>query len=592
MDLVQMPDGSWVSSAEGQRAWEERNKMRERSGVPPAALTLRRRTEINLPSIIKTKDIDDAIRAAVPNGSFHPFNYLNEYPYLLSFFDNFSKSIENMLYQKKFEEIGCRPDGSAGDDGKQKSYGDCIMGSARDGLNDDELLELTKYELIKPQSQYNNSRWSTARRTNIAQKKAINEKIYRLTDSMKCDSIPGCKWRNKDITMNRLFFALSYFLLDKIPRKKRNVGAIQEENFEFTFPDGKRKTLDEKYFISLFSIWFYTWHSFFDSEMGVGEEGTLNYRIINGYLMENINPDTGEFIDKRNEGYIKKYTEAISYLKSFQEGGFYYRGSSVIYPSDLKEEGYITNYLSLSKDSDTARKFAFPEIFGGLASKPYDSEKDNFCYHITKNNGVYVIDQNLIDRIGAIPGESETISLPFEQNKIRLIARLDVGNAQERQLIREAIESINSSNISETDKPIINPFLNFINKDITKFNELKPKIISILDTCNGHEGNQLWNKKFTILFKEIYNEIATKEILEEGISSLRELYESQRSGYAGGEFHNLSDLQSKINKMEHILNIDQYKMIGGAKKKKSKKKKTKGKKTKGKKTRRNKYKRR
>ena len=28
---------------------------------------------------------------------------------------------------------------------------------------------------------------------------------------MKCDSIPGCKWRNKDITMNRLFFALSYF---------------------------------------------------------------------------------------------------------------------------------------------------------------------------------------------------------------------------------------------------------------------------------------------------------------------------------------------------------------------------------------------
>ena len=59
MDLVQMPDGSWVSSAEGQRAWEERNKMRERSGVPPGALTLRRRTEINLPSIIKTKDIDD-----------------------------------------------------------------------------------------------------------------------------------------------------------------------------------------------------------------------------------------------------------------------------------------------------------------------------------------------------------------------------------------------------------------------------------------------------------------------------------------------------------------------------------------------------
>ena len=44
------------------------------------------------------------------------------------------------------------------------------MGSATDGLNDDELLELTKYELIKPQSQYNNSRWSTARRTNIAQK--------------------------------------------------------------------------------------------------------------------------------------------------------------------------------------------------------------------------------------------------------------------------------------------------------------------------------------------------------------------------------------------------------------------------------------
>ena len=49
------------------------------------------------------------------------------------------------------------------------------------------------------------------------------------------------------------------------------------------------------------------------------------------------------------------------------------------------------------------------------------------------------------------------------------------------------------------------------------------------------------------------------------------------------KFHNLSDLQSKINKMEHILNIDQYKMIGGAKKKKSKKKKTKGKKLKGKK---------
>ena len=93
--------------------------------------------------------------------------------------------------------------------------------------------------------------------------------------------------------------------------------------------------------------------------MGVGEEGTLNYRIINGYLMENINPDTGEFIDKRNEGYIKKYTEAISYLKSFQEGGFYYRGSSVIYPSDLKEEGYITNYLSLSKDSDTAKEICF-----------------------------------------------------------------------------------------------------------------------------------------------------------------------------------------------------------------------------------------
>ena len=90
---------------------------------------------------------------------------------------------------------------------------------------------------------------------------------------------------------------------------------------------------------------------------------------------------------------------------------------------------------------------------------------------------------------------SETISLPFEQNKIRLIARLDVGNAQERQLIREAIESINSSNISETDKPIINPFLNFINKDITKFNELKPKIISILDTCNSLEGKSVMEQK-------------------------------------------------------------------------------------------------
>ena len=30
------------------------------------------------------------------------------------------------------------------------------------------------------------------------------------------------------------------------------------------------------------------------------------------------------------------------------------------------------------------------------------------------------------------------------------------------------------------------------------------------------------------------------------MSSLRELYESQRSGYAGGEYHEFSDLESKL----------------------------------------------
>ena len=51
-------------------------------------------------------------------------------------------------------------------------------------------------------------------------------------------------------------------------------------------------------------------------------------------------------------------------------------------------------------------------------------------------------------------------------------------------------------------------------------------------------------------------------------------------------------IESKINKMEHILNLDKYKMIGGAKNKKSKRKKKRKKSKRRKSKRRKKTKRR